>query len=149
MQTFLPYSDFNKVASVLDMKRLNKQRVEAMQLINAITAIENNDLYIIDKNGKRRKRGWLKHPATLMWFQYKEALKLYHNIMIKEWIRRGYKNNMKLFDINSKKLKYPDWLGDEQIHASHRSNLLRKNKEYYSKFDWHEPDDMPYVWPVG
>ena len=37
MQTFLPYSDFRDSFSVLDNKRLGKQRVEAYQIISAIT----------------------------------------------------------------------------------------------------------------
>jgi len=43
-------------------------------------------------------------------------------------------------------LEYPRWLGDEKLHASHRSNLLRKNPEWYSKFGWKEPNNLPYVW---
>jgi hypothetical protein len=42
----------------------------------------------------------------------------------------------------------PNWIGDEKFHASHRSNLLRKDKEFYGKFGWAEPDDLPYFWPV-
>jgi hypothetical protein len=43
MQTFLPYNDFVKSARVLDYKRLGKQRVEGMQIINAITGINRKD----------------------------------------------------------------------------------------------------------
>jgi hypothetical protein len=42
---------------------------------------------------------------------------------------------------------YPPWLGDERLHASHRSNLLRKDPEHYGQFEWTEPDDLPYWWP--
>jgi hypothetical protein len=40
----------------------------------------------------------------------------------------------------------PDWYENEEFHASHRSNLLRKNKEYYSQFGWKEKDNLSYVW---
>ena len=40
----------------------------------------------------------------------------------------------------------PPWLGDERVHASHRSNLLRKDKDFYSKYNWSESNDMPYYW---
>lgn len=148
MQTFLPYPDFHQSAMILDRRRLCKQRVEAMQLINAINAIKKNDLYIIDKNGRRRKRGWLSHPATLIWFNYKEALKLYHNVMIKEWISQGYVNNMKLYKIDQKKLVLPHWLGDKKFHDSHKSNLLRKDKSFYSENNWDVPDNLEYFWPI-
>ena len=36
MQTFLPTSDFRESARLLDYKRLGKQRVEGMQLLNAM-----------------------------------------------------------------------------------------------------------------
>jgi hypothetical protein len=42
----------------------------------------------------------------------------------------------------------PPWLGNESFHASHRSNLLRKNPAWYSKFGWSESDNLEYVWPV-
>ena len=43
---------------------------------------------------------------------------------------------------------YPPWFGNEKIHASHRSNLLRKDPEFYGKYGWTEPDNLEYVWPV-
>ena len=36
MQTFLPYPDFQISASVLDYRRLGKQRVECKQLLTAL-----------------------------------------------------------------------------------------------------------------
>jgi len=44
--------------------------------------------------------------------------------------------------------EYPVWLYDEEFHASHRSNLLRKDPEYYGRFGWQELPDLPYLWPV-
>jgi hypothetical protein len=43
----------------------------------------------------------------------------------------------------------PPWLGCDEFHSSHRSNLLRKLPEHYSQFGWSEPNDLPYVWPNG
>jgi hypothetical protein len=37
IQTFLPYPDFEESAAVLDMKRLGKQRVENLQIIQVLT----------------------------------------------------------------------------------------------------------------
>ena len=37
MQTFLPYSDFQKCAEVLDGKRLRKQIVECEQILNCLS----------------------------------------------------------------------------------------------------------------
>jgi hypothetical protein len=130
MQTFLPYSDFVNISKVLDYKRLGKQRVEARQILNTIL------------NGG----GWSNHPAIKMWRGYENALILYSNIMIKEWILRGYRNTMEI--INTGLVEFPSWLGDEDLHASHRSNLLRKDSVWYSKFGWSESLDLPYIWPI-
>ena len=134
MQTFLPYSSFEQSAQVLDWRRLGKQRVEGMQIINAI----NNPT----------QKGWVNHPATVMWRPYVEALKLYTNTMITEWIKRGYNNTMKLYDVklNMDMVDIPHWLGNEKFHSSHRANLLRKDYEYYSQFNWDENPESPYVW---
>ena len=142
MQTFLPYESFDKSASVLDWRRLGKQRVEGMQIINAIEQKPRKD-------GKPYK-GWLNHPATVMWRPYVTALKHYTNVIIREWIDRGYNNNMELYEvdelIDDDMVHFRYWLGKEEFHSSHRANLLRKDYEYYSQFGWKENPKSPYVW---
>lgn len=132
MQTFLPYSSFKKSAQCLDYKRLGKQRVEAFQILNALAG---------------KSKGWVNHPATLMWRGYEKALCLYHNVMIREWVDRGYRNSMSFYAIAGK-VVMPWWLGFEALHASHRSKLLHKDAEYYGQFRWSEGPDLPYWWPV-
>jgi hypothetical protein len=134
MQTFLPYASFQETVKILDYRRLGKQRVETFQILNILLH-------------RTEAKGWKNHPAKIMWEGYEEALKLYQNITITEWVNRGYKNNMKLETVNGK-VKMPPWLGDESFHKSHRSNLLRKDFEYYSQF-FNEPIDLPYIWPVN
>lgn len=156
MQTFLPYPDFWKSAVCLDRLRLGKQRVEAMQLLKTF-----------DKNYIGR---WKNHPARIMWENNIEALALYGIVCCIIWIQRGYrdtcrKKTLKIlndisiygnysesrlfyFYYNYRKNFLPDWFGNEEFHKSHRSNLLRKNYEYYKKFDWKESIDIPYVWPI-
>jgi len=125
MQTFLPYPDFQRSLSCLDYRRLGKQRSESLILLR----------------GK-----WSNHPASKMWVGYHVALRLYINLNIAEWVRRGYRNTMEIAPI-SETIVYPPWFGDEAFHASHRSALLRKDPEWYGRFGWTEPDDLPYVWP--
>jgi hypothetical protein len=81
-----------------------------------------------------------------MWKGYSNGLKFYLNCCIKEWTRRGYNNNMKLERIRGR-IVFPPWFGNRKFHASHRSNLLRKDQNYYSKFKWREGSELPYVWP--
>ena len=143
MQTFLPYADFEQTAKCLDYRRLGKQRVETWQLYQAIIG---------------NTKGWVNHPAAKMWRGYECALLNYGIAMCDEWKGRGYQENMRprflaalgcqrfLGRINVE-VPMPTWFGDEDFHASHRSNLLRKDKQYYSQFGWIEADDMPYIWP--
>jgi hypothetical protein len=65
-----------------------------------------------------------------------------------EWIKRGYKNTMVIPDPAAAYLPIPPWFGDDKFHASHRSNLLRKDPVWYGKYGWIEPNNLPYVWPV-
>lgn len=134
MQTFLPYPDFTESVKVLDYRRLGKQRVETYQVLNILLE-------------RTETKGWRNHPVTLMWTGYESALQMYQNVTIQEWIDRGYNNNMSFEEFDTDDLIMPEWLGHEQFHQSHRSNLLRKDFEYYSEF-FDEPDDLPYYWPV-
>ena len=143
MQTFLPYADFEKSAKSLDMKRLGKQRVEVMQILQTIAAGD-------------AAKGWKNHPAVKMWRGHEDALAQYGVVVCDEWISRGYKDTCRsriwtlceqLASTQPKMSNLPAWVGDEKFHASHRSNLLRKKPEYYLKFGWTEPADIEYVWP--
>lgn len=134
MQTFLPYPDLQQSVRVLDYRRLGKQRVETFQVLNILL-------------GRTLTKGWRNHPVTLMWQGYEPALQLYQNYTIKEWIDRGYKNTMQYEEIVCDAIIMPPWFGLEELHRSHRSNLLRKDYEYYSQF-FDEPSDLEYYWPA-
>ena len=134
MQTFLPYPDFTKTAKCLDYRRLGKQRVEARQIITIL-------------EGNAKSNAWRRHPVVLMWHGYIEALQEYFNIISLEWIARGYKHNMGLYPIEDWPAM-PPWLGNDEFHRSHQSNLLRKSPEHYGKLFPDVPADLPYIWPV-
>lgn len=133
MQTFLPYADFDKTASVLDNKRLGNQAYrECKSLING---------------------GWPNHPASKMWKGYEYALAKYALALLNELTKRGrhYPHHIEFYKSKLKEYKntgMPSWLGNKDFHASHRSNLLRKDYQHYSKFGWKEPADLSYVWPI-
>ena len=131
MQTFLPYKDFNKSIQCLDYRRLGKQRVEAMQLIKSI----DNPNY-----------KWSSHPCSKMWSNYKNALEHYMNLCIDEWISRGYNNTMEKANVDIDTIIYPSWLGDKRLHDSHKSNLLFKDREFYSRYNWKVSLHLPYYW---
>jgi hypothetical protein len=41
---------------------------------------------------------------------------------------------------------YPDWWGDKKFHDSHKSNLLKKDFDFYSQYRWSVDPTNPYVW---
>jgi len=136
MQTFLPYPDFNQSASVLDRQRLGKQRVEVLQILRALTDPEY---------------GWQHHPAVEMWRGYQQCLVDYGLAVCDEWIKRGYEDScadkIDLFwDWEATEYPVPPWLGDEDFHASHRSNLYHKNPTHYGPIFGEQPV-LAYVWP--
>lgn len=147
MQTFLPYSDFRDSARCLDYKRLGKQRVEGKQILTCLEYIRTGNIMKLNKRGKLIPRGWVNHSAVKMWIGYTEMLKIYTNIMIEEWIERGYKNTMNLYDIDDSNIIVPHWLGNSKFHKSHQSNLLRKNPKFYMRYNWDVLDNLPYIWP--
>ena len=141
MQTFLPYADFKLSARCLDRARLGKQRVECMQIARAI----------VGESG-----GWKNHPATKMWADHLPALCSYWRAIVDEWKSRGYIDNThkELERIESEYCvdrlasNMPVWLGNEEFHTSHKSNLIRKKPEHYGMY-FSIDDNLPYVWPVG
>ena len=133
--TFFISSDPKITASVLDDRRLGKQRVEAHQIINVLLA----------NNGG----GWSNHPCTLSWKDHIPALQDYYNCIVLEWIKRGKNNNMQLYTI-TEPIIYPDWCYNIKIHHSHQARLIQKMPDFYTcKFT-----DIPsyclnygYIWP--
>lgn len=160
MQTFIPYGPaFSVNAACLDMRRNGKQRVEGLQILNALRGLS---------------KGWVNHPATKMWRGHEEALVLYTMAQCEEWINRGYKDTIldKLEDmyphvaeVRTNYLSplhttwvdrilrdlgkdWPRFLLRDDVRDSHRSNLLRKDPGFYARWNWEVPDDLPYVWPA-
>lgn len=135
MQTFLPYPSFTQSALVLDRQRLGKQRVEALQIIFALT---------------KENYGWKNHPAVKMWKNHVPALAKYGIIICDEWIKRGYKDSTRekfLVYTSNKNIDLPNWIGDCDFHKAHQSKLLSKKPDWYTKFNWDVPNDLPYIWP--
>lgn len=120
-----------------------------------LVSISNNEQFI---SAKQLKLGFSTHTVVEMWLGYEGSLKLYINAMINEWIKRGYKNNMKVYDINKHINKWgpichPPWVNNSLIHENHRSALLfkeihRSEPDWYINIDdfyWSKPF-IGYLW---
>lgn len=171
MQTFLPYPCFQRSAEVLDPVRRWKQCVEARQLVKAL---EQGPLCRYDLaerkfvygpiSGSRPPAGsvyrttpWYSHPACRMWRGRVDSLKLYFNTMLVQVLKVGSHvvTAFKCYDLtdyDGDRFQWPNpspptWLGHEDFHAAHRSNLLRKLPTFYGQYGWTEANDLEYVWP--
>lgn len=138
MQTFVPYDDVIRSVRVLDSKRLGKQRSETMIIYNTLTGVY--------------QKGWPNHPAVKMWKDAEQGLLHYGLEVCSEWQRRGYKDNGTL-DWFHDRIQWTDrwdmpwWWGREDVHRSHRSQLLAKDELHYKQYFPREQAGLPYVWP--
>src|SRR4051794_23007091 len=145
MQTFLPVAEFDESARLLDSPRLGKQRVETLQVLRALELPEY---------------GWHSHPVVTMWRGRTPALVAYGLACVRAWRALGHADSTEdlisefapeVADAAQDELGaaglLPSWLGDEALHLSHRSSLVRKDPEHYRPLFGDVPDDLPYVWP--
>ncbi|MCU1437948.1 MAG: hypothetical protein JWP66_1035 [Naasia sp.] len=145
MQTFLPYPSFADSAAVLDTARLGKQRVETLQILRASLL---------------PSYGWQSHPVTQMWRGHVPALTAYGLATIDAWEQQGHIDSTRhlieefapeVVGVEQDELAarglLPPWIGNEYVHRSHRSNLIRKAPEFYGPLFPGTPADLDYVWP--
>lgn len=151
MQTFLPEADFAESAKRLDRKRLMKQRIENLQVLKSLAGLYSSG-------------AWKNHPAVKMWAGHEDWLMLYNEAILKEVFLRGYKDNTHVqFDdifethflgMESEK---PWWLGDFNLHYTHKGRLFEKDPEFYYFYseyaDYKEMgytccERCNYYWPV-
>ncbi len=151
MQTFLPESNFETTAKNLDRKRLIKQSVENLQILKSLSGMYSSG-------------AWSNHPAVKMWKGHEDWLFLYNEAIIKDIIQRGYKNttHIEFDDIYEKNFMgmesdKPWWLGDNNLHYTHKGRLFEKNPEHYWFYqdysDYKESgytccQKCNYYWPV-
>jgi hypothetical protein len=102
------------------------------------------------------KGGWKNHPASKMWWGYRYSLCEYLKILYHILRERGINDYIVHYNeicemqkqfVNAGK---PPFIGNEAFHDSHKSNLIRKDREkgwnWYQQFNWQVPDDLPYIW---
>ena len=158
MQTFLPYPNYLKSAQCLDDKRLWKQCVECLQIIQVLTETTSK---------WTNPNAWKNHPAVKMWRGFEPDLQLYGILCCGVWKEERNGNCGSVLDkIESYKFErkppycgIPSWLGHEchdilhiqnKLHYSHQCNLYRKDPEYYGQYFEVKilKKEQPYYWPV-
>jgi hypothetical protein len=162
VNTFVLTSDKETLFTYLDDKRTGKQRLEAAQIIRILEKYDETE---------KLEGAYSKHPAVLMWLGYTNALKVYFNLCVKEWISRGFNNSYKFYDLDEDDYRivqcefdgetcvfaeefdefcFPPWFSFPPFILSHRAALLRKNPSHYDDFNTDEIKeyyDKGYLWP--
>lgn len=143
MITFLPCTNFDAIARLLDDKRLGGQRTEAWAILKWLRAPQEYPKLV--------KAGY-----CAMWSGYEEALVKYVNAMLREWAMRGKKNDLlqpgdaALGLQETMNPPMPPWLGEERLHSCHRDALIAKLPSHYGRLGWSETGaayDGSYLWP--
>lgn len=100
--------------------------------------------------------GWLNHPIVKMWRGYETSLLCYGLAMCLEWKRRGFKDslyekfyNELVFLCHSNSMLQPPWTFDEELQESHRSNLIRKDAEFYRPKFERTRENLAYKWVIN
>ena len=166
--TFIVSEDFETTAKALDNKRLGKQRLEARQILDKCEYL-NIHGWDKEKYKGTKYASYVNQPVLLMWKDHTSALRLYYNAIVKEWMARGFENNMPLLAhkprlVNGKykrtivmegapvpKVEMPPWLTWKPFLWSHMAALLRKNPKYYENSFPELPKNylgLGYVWPT-
>src|SRR5579871_2040016 len=134
VNTFLIHPDFKVSARCLDKKRLFKQCVEVIQILNVLEG---------------KTQGFKNHPAVLQWKDYIPCLKLYFNAHLEEVYRRAeHRTDMNYFVITDIIIR-PWFVDNIHFMNSHRAALKRKDPDYYKGIECPEVYlKLGYLWPT-
>jgi hypothetical protein len=145
MQTFYPCRTAMASARALHRAHLGKQRLEAKQILQALTG---------------ERTGWANHPATRMWAGHEAALAVYGHAVCSEWRRRGYVDAMRPWFVDQIRrfrdegadFTPPWWATDPANQGRHRAALLAKDAEHdwdwYTMLGWIESPAENTLWPT-
>ena len=139
MQIFMPYSDYEK---------------SGWSLYPGHPGHLGNQFY---REGKTLvKGGWKNHPASKIWWDYRfslcEYLKILYHILKEREINDYIIHYKEICELQKQftNTGKPPFIGNKAFHDSHKSNLIRKDKEknwnWYQQFNWQVPDSLPYIW---
>ena len=166
VNVFIIKPNIYETARLLDRQRLCKQRLETKQIIDSLEEY--------DATGTITKSGWSNHPAVKSWIGFTNHLKVYFNIIVREWCNRGYKNTMQLYPIDERpynivmcnfngisaeydknsfnQYSFPFWISFPPFYLSHQASLCRKNPKHYKNLlcpELNQYLNNGYLWPCN
>jgi len=155
MQTFLPYRSYEETARALDFKRLNKQVIEGMQLCNVFL----RRMGVLEDG----KRGWANHPVTKLWtlptgdILLPELAQYIDRCEAERWTRPQCRKATVWIERRDAVIKHctrppRTVIWSDELHLSHRRNLVRKDEGFYIpkfgkldpafEYNWQHPIEL-------
>jgi len=163
MQTFITNSDSSLGVEALDNKRLNKQLLEARQILNILVSLRNDPT---------ATPAWRNHPAVKMWRGHEWQLFRYCTRVAIALQARGIQFT-KNYDAITALIdqvdpadtdSLPEWMADpvqlDKVITTHRSSLYHKDPVHYAQFKYEADfldsnrdwmlccDRCNYYWPT-
>lgn len=154
MRTFLPYDDFAKCAACFTMKRLTKQRHDAMEILYLLSGRNHPSRGDRFMYNSPPKKVWMHCPMVLCQYifalcdEYEKRTGKVDPVRDRcaqrqEWFRRRGGPQMRNTAI-------PEFMHSEAMQRSHRAILARQDEQHYGQFGFErDPDDEKvFYWPV-
>ncbi len=148
MLVLLPFPNMRLSAHVLHRDDLSRQQSHVLEILMRLGG-----------RGRRAGRRWF--APVLMWESCEPALLRYADGVWQERRDRGMPlegpspaspEGASVYDFpedwRSRPAVMPDWVGIEQLHASHRAALLARRPAWYGQFGWSEPPVRSLWWPA-
>lgn len=133
MQVFCPLAEpyFTAEAMSLDRRRMNKQVIEAGQILNTINGYSN---------------GWKNHPVILMYKNHADWL--YNYMLCLSCYMKGDFIKAKYYSQQADKVR-PDFLNNKELLDGHKRRLYTKNPELYPLFEGYGKSEINFYFVDG
>jgi hypothetical protein len=135
MNILVPLDDLSDSVAVLSDKDLRKQISDNKKILAELDELDTDSELEVNSE-----------PVLAMWRGHGDAIRHYHNFCVYFARKRGLNTRAKSLTIKNFSYSMPWWWGNDRVHGSHRSSLLKKNHLHYSKF-WKEEHDRSLYWP--
>lgn len=154
LNTWLPYDNYAESADILTDRHIFMQLQDCTKLLYWLTEMP--------LNRRTPSKAQLEHPCVIQWRGYVPSLYDYTlEIMMVAYERSSLTNkqeqisemaeNINILDglVSNMKEETPSWLGNEDYHLSHKSNLIRLSRSAYESIWPDVPDNLELIWPKG
>lgn len=157
MTIYMTHTKFHASSEALDKARLDRQ----INLVGKTLKVLEGDP-TDDSHEDMIVRAWEGYTAALAWYglilcnawlQWKPSSQVTIRTRQAVWFNEVFEDAME-FDAEtsreemiSRLPELPPWVGNKNVHRSHRSNLIRKFPARYADMFPGTPEDMPHLHP--